>query len=85
MLRLLILLILLFLLYKIVRNLLASGKEDGQTRRRDRRSTINELVQDPVCHTYIPLRDSEKRTIMGKAYFFCSKECADKFEEGLRV
>jgi YHS domain-containing protein len=42
---------------------------------------INEMVQDPFCKTYIPKRESIKRRIGGKDFFFCNKECADKFEE----
>jgi YHS domain-containing protein len=38
-----------------------------------------ELVEDPVCHTYIPLSQAYKKEISGKDYYFCSKQCSDKF------
>jgi YHS domain-containing protein len=40
------------------------------------------MVQDPSCKTYIPKRDARRKVIEGKEYFFCSKDCADRFEEG---
>jgi YHS domain-containing protein len=42
---------------------------------------IDEMVQDPSCKTYIPLMDAHKRVINGREYFFCSRECADKFSK----
>ncbi|RPI72743.1 MAG: YHS domain-containing protein [Desulfobacteraceae bacterium] len=41
---------------------------------------IDEMVQDPVCKTYIPRRDAVKKTIGGKELSFCSQECAVKYE-----
>ena len=38
-----------------------------------------DLVQDPVCHTYIPVSQSYKKEIAGKTYYFCSKECLDHY------
>ena len=42
---------------------------------------IDEMVQDPVCKTYFPLRDARRKVIQGKEYFFCSEECADRFQK----
>lgn len=41
---------------------------------------IDEMVQDPFCKTYVPRRDAVKKVIGGKELFFCSQECAEKFE-----
>jgi len=38
------------------------------------------MIKDPVCNTYIPESEAVKKTVKGKTYFFCSNECADKFE-----
>ena len=38
-----------------------------------------ELVEDPVCHTYIPVSQAYKREISGKDYYFCSKKCSDQY------
>ncbi len=45
---------------------------------------VDDMVQDPVCKTYVHLRDAQKRIIGGKQYFFCSDECARKYEESLQ-
>lgn len=41
---------------------------------------IDEMIQDPFCGKYFPKRESIRRTINGKDYFFCSNSCADQFE-----
>ncbi len=38
-----------------------------------------DLVQDPACHTYIPVSQSYKKEIAGKNYYFCSKECYETY------
>jgi YHS domain-containing protein len=37
------------------------------------------LVQDPVCHTFIPRREALKTEKGGKMYFFCSEGCLKRF------
>lgn len=76
--RLLIFAFLAYLLYRVIKGVLSSGQRPVS---RDERVIIDEMVQDPVCKTYIPLRDALRKTIAGKEYFFCSRECADKFEK----
>jgi len=75
--RLIILAVLGYLLYRLIRGLFKSGKKISKA---GNGGVIDEMVQDPVCKTYIPLRDARRRVIGGREYFFCSKECADKFE-----
>lgn len=77
MIRFLIILLLAYLAYKVLRWLLSSPTKLGKE---NELSSPTELVQDPVCKTYIPIRDAEKRVIGGKKYYFCSRECADSFE-----
>ncbi|HAY20742.1 MAG TPA: hypothetical protein DCY27_00935 [Desulfobacterales bacterium] len=38
-----------------------------------------ELVQDPVCKTFIPRRNALKAQKDGVDYFFCSEGCRKKF------
>ena len=77
MLRFLVLAILVYILYHVVKRVLGKNKKID---RDSGRGVIDEMVQDPFCKTYIPRRESLKRIIRGREYFFCSKECADKFE-----
>ena len=75
--RLIILALLGYLLYRLMRGLFKSGPKFRKT---ENGSVIDEMVQDPVCQTYVRLRDAQRRTIDGREYSFYSKECADKFE-----
>ena len=76
--RLLIFAFLAYVLYRVIKGVLSSGRRPVS---RNERGAIDEMIQDPFCKTYIPLRDALRRTIDGKEYFFCSQECADKFEK----
>jgi YHS domain-containing protein len=79
--RLLFLIILGYLFYRAIKS--AFGKTKGIKKGPDG-AVIDEMVQDPFCKTYVPLREAVKKTLGGQVYFFCSKECADKFEPGDR-
>ena len=81
MVRLIILALLLYLLYRVVKGVLGAGRK-GRTRRPD--GVIDEMVQDPFCKTYVPLRDAYRRVINGEEHFFCGKACADRFLEESR-
>jgi len=39
-----------------------------------------DLVEDPVCHTYIPLSQAYRKEISGNTQYFCNKRCCDKYE-----
>lgn len=39
-----------------------------------------ELVKDPWCGTYVPLSNAYKVTKKGETFYFCSKECSEKYE-----
>ncbi len=41
--------------------------------------TVDEMVQDPNCLTYIPKGNAVKKNIGGETFFFCSRACADAF------
>jgi len=79
--RIIILTILGYLLYRVVRVVFSSRKT---FKRNGNGGPIDEMVQDPFCRTYIPLRDAQKKIINGKEYFFCSRECAEKFEKTMK-
>jgi len=38
-----------------------------------------ELVQDPVCGSYVPLHTAVSADAGGRVVYFCSTECRDKF------
>jgi YHS domain-containing protein len=38
-----------------------------------------ELKKDPVCGTYVSTTASITRTVHGEVFYFCSKECSDRY------
>jgi len=75
--RILILIFLAYLAYWLVRRYLGAGQ---RTEPPPEAGSIDEMVQDPLCKTYIPSRTAYRRIVAGKEYFFCSEACADRFE-----
>jgi YHS domain-containing protein len=55
--------------------------KDMTSRRKkiNRKSEPEELVQDPYCKTYIPKKSALRKKVSGQNYFFCKKECLEKF------
>jgi len=81
--RLLILALLVYILYRVLRLYMGPGRKPGEAsmRKSEPGGVIDEMVRDPLCKTYIPLREAERRVIDGETYFFCSDQCADTFEK----
>jgi uncharacterized protein len=82
MIKLLILIFLAFLLYRVVRKYIPI---DQETEQGAGDGPVDEMVQDPSCMTYIPRRSAQRKVVGGKEFFFCSKECAEKFEKEMRA
>jgi YHS domain-containing protein len=40
----------------------------------------DQMVEDPVCHTFVPRRNAVIETVSGQTYCFCSKQCAAAFQ-----
>ena len=87
-LRLIILGFLFYLLYRLIAGGIKSPKrsiDNGQTQGPDHSGNAlksdDELVEDPVCHTYIPKGQALLLKQKNKTYYFCSTECRDKFRD----
>ena len=46
--------------------------------------THDELVKDPVCQTYVLMSRAIRSEAGGAPLFFCSRECAARFQRGER-
>ena len=77
MMRYLILVAALYVLYRIVRGVLRTGRREQD---QAEGGAVEELVQDAHCKVYVPRRDSVERVVGGRRCFFCSEECARKYE-----
>lgn len=42
-----------------------------------------DMVQDPVCKMYVPRGTAVSADIGGQTYFFCSRDCANTFQNQL--
>ena len=78
--RLLLIGLLAYLVYTLWRSLLGavSGGSSDHTAPRQPRDG-EPMVLDPQCGTHIPRSDALARTIDGRTYHFCSRECRDAF------
>lgn len=77
MLRWIIILIVLYLVYRIV---IRIGRLKVPPGNKAPAEIQDEMVQDPVCKTYIPRRVAlEGNRPDGQKVFFCSTECRDNY------
>ena len=82
MVRILIFVLLVYLLYRVLRSIVGPALKHAK---KTAAETVDEMVQDPSCQTYIPLRDAKRKVIEGQTYYFCSTECCEKFEEEIKT
>ena len=73
--------ILFYIVYKIIKTVQQSKLEKSEN---DQFKSSpphggEDLIEDPVCHTYVPLSQAYKKEISGKNYYFCSQQCSDKY------
>jgi len=81
--RLIIFLVIFYVIYRVIKNILIGKQFVLKTNQSEKApSAGEELIQDPNCHTYVPVSQSYKKEIAGKEYHFCSKECYEKYMSG---
>jgi len=73
---------LIYLIYRLLTSSKGDTKRSVQDQRMNGRpqQVDDLLVEDPVCHTYIPQREAQSLKIKGAYYYFCSNECREKFK-----
>ena len=75
--------ILIYLLYKVIKTVGKLKPAENENYQFKASSVGGEdLVEDPVCHTYVPLSQAFKKEISGNNYYFCSKQCSEKYKSG---
>jgi YHS domain-containing protein len=79
--RLIIVLALLIVVYFLVRNLIRQVAGGG--RKDEALGDKSQMIQDPVCRTYVPRGSAVTATIGGQTYYFCSRDCAKTFQRQL--
>jgi uncharacterized protein len=79
--RYLILFILFAVLYRLLRSMIRGffAPSGRRTKPREESLPSEELVQDPFCLTYVPIRSALRKKVDGTELFFCSPECAKRY------
>jgi YHS domain-containing protein len=81
-LRIFILVVLFFILYKLLFGRRKKKKVVGSSTKQQRRSVAQDiLVEDPVCHSYVPKKQAVQAVKNGETYYFCSEKCCKTFLE----
>ena len=78
--RLLLLLGALFVLYVLVKGLIGFVALSGSRRKRQEQLG-GEMVQDPVCETYIVRSSAVLKEVNGDTVYFCSQGCAQVYDK----
>ena len=78
--RILLVLILLTLLYFLLRQMFRGFKNQSvDTKMKSDTPDLDQMIEDPVCHTFVPRQIAIIEHVGGRDYSFCSKECAATF------
>ncbi len=72
-----ILLLLVILFYMLRRAIQDWGKTDEEKALPGK----DVMIQDPVCKVYITAGAAVTERVGGQTYYFCSKDCANKFQK----
>jgi len=68
-----------YIVYKSIRFYLKLSQKSNSPPKAKQIS--GQMVKDTICNIYLPQEDAIKEIIEEKEYFFCSKECRQKFLE----
>ncbi len=71
--------LLAYIVFKFIRLYQRLSQKNTPPRQAKQRSGL--MVKDEICNTYLPREDAIKEIREGKDFFFCSKECRQKFLE----
>jgi len=76
-LRMLIIAGVIYLLYRLTKRL----KGHHEALKPSSGASGEDLVEDPLCHTYVPVSRSCRELIDGKMVYFCSQSCLERYKE----
>jgi YHS domain-containing protein len=82
--RLLILAALGYILYRLLFGKGRACTNGSSSQAMHNRQADDVLVEDPVCHLYIPQQGADSLKVLGTTYYFCSPECRQKFQSEKR-
>jgi YHS domain-containing protein len=71
--------ILFYLLFKLIFGKKLAAKRQPFADSPSKQPLQDVLVEDPVCHTFVPKGQAQPLLLEGEKYYFCSDECRKKF------
>ena len=69
----------IYILYKWIRGAPPARRQSKVDHPPPATGQVEEMVQDPVCGTWIPVSQALTANRGGETFYFCSSECRDKF------
>jgi YHS domain-containing protein len=78
-LRLIIIAILFYILYRLLTGSKKKLKKSSQAGSSGSGAVQDVLVEDPVCHTYVPRGQAVQLHHDHQMYYFCSNKCCEIF------
>jgi YHS domain-containing protein len=68
-------------IYRLIKWIIFAPRIKANDLQEHRASEIKgeDLIEDPLCHTYVPLSQAHKALIDGQAVYFCSQKCFEKY------
>jgi hypothetical protein len=83
----LLIFLVIFVVYSALRTVVRSAVKayHDDEQRRGRRIIGDEMVLDPECHTYVVKDRAIARRIRGTLTYFCSDDCAGRYEKKNRA
>ena len=78
-LRLVIIAVLVYILYRLLTGPRRKGVRDGKKGPASEGAVQDVLVEDPVCHTYIPKGQAVRLHHDKQLFYFCSNKCCEIF------
>ncbi|OHE24251.1 MAG: hypothetical protein A2Z43_08460 [Syntrophobacterales bacterium RBG_19FT_COMBO_59_10] len=83
--RFLVAIVVIYLLYLLLRKgFFAAGRKSGAAGPKPP-AIGEELIEDPLCHTYVPMSHACRASIDGKAVYFCSQKCLERYIKEKKV
>jgi YHS domain-containing protein len=79
--RVLLIIALLTIFYFLLRRALRGFKQTHLDQGGSAALDQDQMIQDPVCHTFVPRKIAFVETIGGQTYCFCSRQCATAFSK----
>ncbi len=82
-LRLIVAAIIFYVVYRLTRMLFLPGNRTVKPITKEQRENIatgEDLVEDPYCHTYLPISNALVWQERGKTHHFCSRRCMENYQ-----